>query len=89
MYNYCTICGKKIKNYLDKISVCHDNNCEYEYECLLTDNTIINSYKELPDTTELLFLTMLSALNHKKREFVFTPFPYYFSTDKKNIIEKF
>ena len=82
MYTFCTVCGCKLLLGTNKVTSCFDEDkeCIYKIESMLTDDTVISSFKRDKETFLFLIQTAANVCLFPTR---LNPYPYYFKNDKK------
>uniref|UniRef100_A0A6C0ACA5 UBC core domain-containing protein n=1 Tax=viral metagenome TaxID=1070528 RepID=A0A6C0ACA5_9ZZZZ len=82
IYDYCTICGKKLNIKIDKIYWCDSESCKYCEESILTSDFLHKELNSNPIASNLIVSSGLSLI----KQFVnrVYPYPLYFVKDKIN-----
>lgn len=86
IYQFCTVCAKKITFMSDKVTSCLNKQCLSDSDELPLNNFLVTYYNESPKVFTFLVQTGLEVLHHVKRDDVLNPFPEKFKSCKE--IEK-
>jgi ubiquitin-protein ligase len=78
--NHCTICGSDVLNSTINLIACSENECQKNYEAMVTDDDITNYYKYDKLAFNIILLSSYSCLNHPHKEEIFKPIPKSFKS---------